>query len=95
MKVQVNLFANLRKYAPGGEDAFDVELDLGATAGQLVETLKIPQSVQLVILINGRQAKRDNALADGDTVTLFPPIAGGLRIHRPAWLYFPSKQSEI
>ena len=77
MIVQVSLFANLRQYAPEGENVFKLELGPGATAGRLVETLKIPSTVNLVILVNGRQANEETSLADGDSVTLFPPIAGG------------------
>ena len=29
------------------------------------------------VLVNGRHAKEDTQLADGDRVILFPPIAGG------------------
>lgn len=77
MRVKVNLFANLLQYAPGGKDCFNLELSPGAITGQLLKTLGIPPNTQLVILVNGRQAKEETTLTDGDTVTLFPPMAGG------------------
>ena len=77
VRVKVNLFANLRQYAPGGKDCFNLELSPEANASQLVQTLGIPPNAQLVILVNGRQAQEETSLTDGDTVTLFPPMAGG------------------
>jgi hypothetical protein len=64
-------------YAPGGEEAFELELDLGAAAGQVVAVLEIPSTVPLVILDNGRFAMENNTLADGDTISLRSPLAGG------------------
>lgn len=78
MKIRVSLFANLRQYAPEGEDGvFEIELDSGGTAGRLIETLEVPSTVQKVILVNGRHADEDTQLADGDAVTLFPTMEGG------------------
>jgi molybdopterin converting factor small subunit len=42
-----------------------------------MEELEIPSSVKRVILVNGYHGKEDTVLTDGDTVTLFPPMAGG------------------
>jgi len=42
-----------------------------------VEKLEIPSSVKRVILVNGYHGNENTVLADGDTVTLFPPMAGG------------------
>lgn len=77
MKIELNLFSLLRKYSPRDETIFELELSAGSTTGQLLETLEIPSKVDLVILVNGRQAQRETRLADGDKVTLFPPMAGG------------------
>ncbi|MCP4348087.1 MAG: MoaD/ThiS family protein [Desulfobacterales bacterium] len=77
MKVQVRLFANLRQYGPGGSDFFVLEIPQQATVEQLVKILEIPPRAERVILVNGRQAKAKICLADKDTVTMFPPMAGG------------------
>lgn len=77
MRIRIRLFANLRQYAPGDDSNFHVELGSGATVGRLLENLDVPAPVKAVILVNGRHAKEETQLADGDTVILFPPMAGG------------------
>jgi sulfur-carrier protein len=77
MKVEVELFATLRKYGPPREGAFPVDLAEGERVIGLIEILKIPLNVERVILINGRPANLDSALKEGDKVVLFPPVAGG------------------
>ncbi|UCF83456.1 MAG: MoaD/ThiS family protein [Desulfobacteraceae bacterium] len=77
MRIWIRLFANLKKYAPGGDSNFNLELGSGATVGRLLESLDVPAPVKAVILVNGRHAKEETQLADGDTVILFPPMAGG------------------
>ena len=77
MKVQVNAFANLRGYAPGGRGPGDLSLPDGATAADLLDALRIPPTVQAVMLVNGRRAEAATLLHDGDDVTLFPPMEGG------------------
>ena len=78
MKIKVSLFATLRPYAPKGHgNAFELALNAGSTAGAVFESLEIPASVETVILVNGRHADRETRLVAGDTVTLYPTIAGG------------------
>jgi molybdopterin converting factor small subunit len=77
MKVQISMYATLKQYAPGGRGNFELNLATGATIKTLIERLKIPQNVERVILVNGRHAGDGTRLADGDEVTVFPPIEGG------------------
>jgi molybdopterin converting factor small subunit len=77
MKVQVNMYANLRKYSPANEASFTLQLACGSTVGNLINTLKIPQSVKMVILINGRRADANTHLSPEDKIILFPPMEGG------------------
>ncbi len=77
MRVQIRLFSNVRQYAPDDGGSFQLELGVGATVHRLVEKLEIPSSVKLVILVNGYHGNENTVLADGDTVILFPPMAGG------------------
>jgi molybdopterin converting factor small subunit len=77
MKVQVNMYANLRQYSPANEASFTLKLASGSTVSKLISTLKIPQNVKMVILINGRRADADTHLSPEDKVTLFPPMEGG------------------
>ena len=77
MNVQVNLYANLRQYSPAKEASFTLKLASGSTVSHLIKTLNIPQSVKMVILINGRHAGADTPLSPGDKIILFPPMEGG------------------
>jgi len=77
MKVNVQAFANLRDYAPTGKGGFELSLADGAPVAHVFAALRIPVTVEAVILVNGRRADQTTALAAGDEVTLFPPMEGG------------------
>ena len=78
MKVRVTLLVSLRQYTPdGGGDVFELELDPETSAGMVPEALGLPAKLQTVMLVNGRHATEDTPLSDGDTLTLYPAMAGG------------------
>lgn len=77
MQVHVETYANLRQYSPNGRGNFDLNLNSGATVSSAIETLGIPRTVKMVILVNGRRAAADTRLETKDKITLFPPIEGG------------------
>jgi len=74
MKVEIRLFASLRKYSLPQEE---MELAEGTTVGDLLERIGISHSEVAVALVNGRHAPNELPLSDGETIALFPPIAGG------------------
>jgi molybdopterin converting factor small subunit len=74
MELEIKLFANLRKFNPELER---IEVDDGTTIRQLFDKAGIPASEVAIVLVNGRHAKLDQPLLDGETVAVFPPIAGG------------------
>ena len=67
----------MRRFAPKGEEAFDLDLKKEVTTGQLFEILELPIKFKPLIQINGRYAMEDNKLNDGDIVTFSFPIVGG------------------
>ena len=77
MKVRVDLYVNLKKYAPSGDSSFEIQIESGATIKTVLEVLKIPAEEKLVILINGRNADESDRLKEKDTITLYSPISGG------------------
>jgi molybdopterin converting factor small subunit len=78
MKILVKLFVTFRQYCPEGVDnTFEIDCDSEQTVGSFVELLNIPSSEQKVVLVNGHHSDENTKLFSGDTVTLYPPIAGG------------------
>lgn len=77
MKVHVDLYVNLKKFAPADDSSFEIQLDAGATVKTVLEILKIPSGEKAIVLINGRNANESNPLKDKDTLTLYSPISGG------------------
>ncbi len=77
MKVEVELFATLRKYGRAQEGPFPVDLIDGDRVLRVIEILGIPLNVERVILINGRPGNLESMLEEGDKIVLFPPVAGG------------------
>ena len=77
MRIGVRLQLTFKDITSHGEDLFYLEASPGATVGDVLKTLAIPDSVPKVIIVNGRAAKPDRELMEGDQLVLFPPVAGG------------------
>lgn len=80
----MKLFASLRGKLPAGaKKAAEVRLAPGSDVGGLLAELGVAGEQAQVILINGDQLpvgpeeKLKVKLHDGDTVSIFPPLAGG------------------
>ncbi len=86
MQVNIKLFANLRKKLPKGSMG-KATLDLAdqASLNDLIQQLDIPLDLAQMVLVNGEQTREfDQALTDGDQVSIFPPVAGGAEPRRVA-----------
>ncbi|MCP4715409.1 MAG: MoaD/ThiS family protein [Deltaproteobacteria bacterium] len=80
MKIKLKLFANLRKYINESDRGIcTLEIPDASKVQDVFTLLNIPGDLPTIILINGNQHHNDEALSDGDTLSLFPPIAGGNR----------------
>jgi len=79
VKVAVHLTATLRAYLPPGTRGDSVVLDVppGTTVDQVVHSLRIPPDLERLTVVNGRDVTPDQALAEGDVLSVFPPLAGG------------------
>lgn len=73
MKITVRLHASLRRHG----DAFERELDAGATVADLLAVLPFPPEHAGMIVCGDRQLAMNSALRDGQEINLFPPLAGG------------------
>ena len=78
-QVTVKLFATLQKFLPPGTTGRQavVEFDEGATAGDVLQRLQVPRASAHLIMVNGEHASWEHPVADGDALTVFPPVAGG------------------
>ena len=74
MRVKVKLFANFRI------DRFKVsdrDYPGPVTVADIITELCIPEPEVGIIFINGRHAKTDTILTEGDALSLFPLVGGG------------------
>ena len=78
-KVEVRLYAALRRYAPQLKlgEAMELNLKEGATVQQLYTMLNIPRDEVKRVIVNGIARDHSYALSDGDRIAIFPPVAGG------------------
>ncbi len=84
MEIRVRLFASLRDCLPAElRGVTAIELAEGATLVDVIEHFSIERRLAQMVLVNGIQISRrweervGRKLEDGDTVSIFPPVAGG------------------
>ena len=83
MRVQLELYASLMRYLPPGAERHAVRVDMpeGATAHALMERCGVPRAEAHLVMRNGVYLHPDErdalALAEGDVIGVWPPVAGG------------------
>ncbi len=83
MKITLKLFATLTDYLPANAKGNIAEMELtdNQSVGELVAALHLPERLVHLVLVNGAyvapEARLTHALAEGDTLAIWPPIAGG------------------
>ena len=83
MKIRLKLFATLSEYLPPGarQNAAEVEVPDGATPHQVMDRFRVPREQAHLVVLNGvfvlPHQRNSLALSDGDTLALWPPVAGG------------------
>ena len=74
MDITVKLFASFR----AGRFSIETgEYPAGTTVADVVDGLHIPRTELGIMLVNSRHVKLDRALADGETLAIFPLLGGG------------------
>ncbi len=78
MKVYVKLLNVYRKYLPDDAQgaAYSMDVPDGAQVEELLALVPIPDESQ-VILVNGHTPLAEQVLKEGDTIAIFPAMAGG------------------
>jgi sulfur carrier protein ThiS len=84
MRVTFKLFAMLQDYLPHEarkDNALALDLPEGTTIGQVIERFSLPQKSCHLVLIDGNfvppAERAGRPLRDGETLAIWPPIAGG------------------
>ncbi len=84
MKAVFKLFANLQDYLPAEAkktNSLTLDLDEGTTIQQIIERFALPEKLCHLVLIDGNfvpPAERSTrTLKEGDTLAIWPPVAGG------------------
>lgn len=84
MRVTLKLYATLSDYLPAGARArneLPLEVADDATLESVVSPFRLPPKLVHLVLVNGAyvapEARRTHALQEGDTLAIWPPIAGG------------------
>ena len=79
MRIEVRVFATLRRYIPelGVGEAKIVELPEGATFEELRAQLGLPLEEIKIIMRNGIQTDMAEVIADGDRIAYVPAVGGG------------------
>ncbi len=84
MKITLKLHAKLSECLPAearNSGTLAVNVDAGATVASLITQFKVPPNLCHLVLIDGvfvpPAARTTRALAEGETLTIWPPVAGG------------------
>jgi molybdopterin synthase sulfur carrier subunit len=83
MKIKFKLYATLSDYLPDDaiDNAVDIDVPEDASPNSIIDRFRVPRELSHLVLVNGvfaYRSERDAAiLKEGDTLAIWPPIAGG------------------
>lgn len=83
MRIRLKLYASLGRYLPEGavDNAIEIDVPDDTSPNAIVERYHVPRELTHLVLVNGvfapRNKRDDPVLRDGDTLAVWPPVAGG------------------
>ena len=83
MQITLKLYATLGDFLPpqARKQTILVDVPTDTTAAELIDRCKIPREKAHLVLLNGiyiaPAERQKKTLANGDTLAVWPPIAGG------------------
>ena len=84
MNVNIEFYASLMKYLPPGKSRFrrEVSVEDDITLSRLITQFHISKAEAHLVLVNGHfvncgEDRDQRKLVEGDTVSIWPPVAGG------------------
>jgi sulfur carrier protein ThiS len=80
MTITVVLHAGLARFRPAGTADRAATLDVaeGATVRDAMRRLGVPDDLSCLAVVDGGRVRPERVLRDGETLSLFPPLAGGV-----------------
>lgn len=79
----IKLYASLARYLPerAEKNTAEIALQPGATIAAICDSLNLPPKSCHLVLVNGSfvppSQRANQRLQDGDTLAVWPPVAGG------------------
>lgn len=83
MQINIEFFASLMQYLPPGKSRHlrAIRVDDGLRLNDLIAQFHIPEKMAHIVLVNGQfvnpEQRAGRVLVEGDTVSIWPPVAGG------------------
>lgn len=83
MNITFKLFATLADYLPPDavRNQANLSLNDAQTVGEVIAAHRLPEKLVHLVLLNGAfvapELRNTQALKEGDTLAIWPPIAGG------------------
>ena len=80
MEITIGLFANFEEKMPEDTDKegrTKIDIPRGSNVSYVLKIFNIPEEEAYIVLVNGRHAKKNVILTNGDEMNVFPAIVGG------------------
>ena len=78
MRVEVRLYATLRRYALSAADGvLNIDVHEGSKVSDVIASVGVNADEVHIVMDNGVSSPPDQMLVEGDRLGLFPPIGGG------------------
>ncbi len=83
MQMFIEFYASLMPLLPPGGERFrrEISVEAGTTVQQVIDRFGISAEQAHLVLVNGHfvnpDERNDKQLNEGDTVAVWPPVAGG------------------
>ena len=83
VKLTFKLYASLTQLLPpeATDHAIAIEVDAGISVLDVIDRFKVPRKSAHLVLVNGvflaPEERNKPSLRDGDTLAIWPPVAGG------------------
>ncbi len=78
MRIEIRLYATLRRFSPGAQEGtLFIDVPQGATAAEAIATAGVDAGQVHLLMINGRNSPFEQTLVEGDRIGLFPAVGGG------------------